>query len=86
VKKLLVPLLALLNVISGFAVVASTQDARNLTSRLQVLEARQWFLRDESSRLLLELSAYTQMSRVDSIAAQIEFVSPSPSEIRVVRP
>jgi cell division protein FtsL len=50
------------------------------------LEARQWFLRDESSRLLLELSAYTQMSRVDSIAAQMDLVSPSPSEIRVVRP
>ena len=85
-KKLLVPGLALLNLISGLAVVASTQDARNLTSRLQVLEAHQWFLRDESSRLLLELSAYTQMSRVDSIAAQIDLVSPSPSEIRVVRP
>jgi len=86
VKKLLLPVLALLNLISGLAVVASTQDTRNLTSRLQVLEARQWFLRDESSRLLLELSAYTQMSRVDSIAAQIDLVSPSPSEIRVVRP
>ena len=85
-KKLLVPVLAFLNLISGLAVVASTQDARNQTSRLQVLEARQWFLRDESSRLLLELSAYTQMSRVDSIAAQIDLVSPSPSEIRVVRP
>ena len=85
-KKLLLPVLALLNLISGLAVVASTQDTRNLTSRLQVLEARQWFLRDESSRLLLELSAYTQMSRVDSIAAQIDLVSPSPSEIRVVRP
>jgi cell division protein FtsL len=86
VKRLLVPVLALLNLFSGIAVIASTQDARNLTSRLQVLEARQWFLRDESSRLLLELSAYTQMSRVDSIAAQMDLVSPSPSEIRVVRP
>ena len=85
-KKLLVPVLVLLNLVSGLAVVASTQDARNLTSRLQVLEARQWFLRDESSRLLLELSAYTQMSRVDAIAAKIDLVSPSPSEIRVVRP
>ena len=85
-KKLLVPVLALLNLVSGLAVVASTQDARNLTSRLQVLEARQWFLRDESSRLLLELSAYTQMSRVDAISAKIYLVSPSPSEIRVVRP
>jgi cell division protein FtsL len=55
-----------------------------MTTQLQVAESRQWFLRDESSRLLLELSTYTRMDRVDQIGADMGMVAASPTQIRVV--
>lgn len=77
-------LLALAVVLSGFAVIGVTQQTRNVTTQLQVAESRQWFLRDESSRLLLELSTYTRMDRVDDISADMDMVAASPTQIRVV--
>lgn len=77
-------LLALAAVLSGFAVIGVTQQTRNVTTQLQVAESRQWFLRDESSRLLLELSTYTRMDRVDDISADMGMVAASPTQIRVV--
>lgn len=77
-------LLALAVVLSGFAVIGVTQQTRNVTTQLQVAESRQWFLRDESSRLLLELSTYTRMDRVDDISADMGMVAASPTQIRVV--
>jgi cell division protein FtsL len=70
--------------LSGFAVISVTQETRNLTSRLQLAESRQWFLRDESSRLLLELSTYTRMDRVDAISAEMGMVPASPTQIQVM--
>lgn len=77
-------LLALAVVLSGFAVISVTQQTRNVTTQLQVAESRQWFLRDESSRLLLELSTYTRMDRVDDISAEMGMVAASPTQIQVV--
>ncbi|MDG0978931.1 MAG: cell division protein FtsL [Halieaceae bacterium] len=77
-------LLALAVMLSGFAVISVTQQTRNVTTQLQVAESRQWFLRDESSRLLLELSTYTRMDRVDQIGADMGMVAASPTQIRVV--
>jgi cell division protein FtsL len=77
-------LLALAVVLSGFAVISVTQQTRNVTTQLQMAESRQWFLRDESSRLLLELSTYTRMDRVDEISADMDMVAASPTQIRVV--
>ena len=77
-------LLALAVVLSGFAVIGVTQQTRNVTTQLQVAESRQWFLRDESSRLLLELSTYTRMDRVDDISADMDMGAASPTQIRVV--
>lgn len=77
-------LLAFSVVLSAFAVVSVTQQTRNVTTQLQVAESRQWFLRDESSRLLLELSTYTRMDRVDDIGADMGMVAASPTQIKVV--
>ena len=77
-------LLAFAVVLSGFAVISVTQQTRNVTTQLQVAESRQWFLRDESSRLLLELSTYTRMDRVDDISAEMGMVAASPTQIQVV--
>lgn len=77
-------LLALAVVLSGFAVISVTQQTRNVTTQLQVAESRQWFLRDESSRLLLELSTYTRMDRVDDISAEMGMLAASPTQIQVV--
>ena len=77
-------LLALAVVLSGFAVISVTQQTRNVTTQLQMAESRQWFLRNESSRLLLELSTYTRMDRVDEISADMDMVAASPTQIRVV--
>lgn len=77
-------LLALAVLLSGFAVISVTQATRNVTTELQVAENRQWFLRDESSRLLLELSTYTRMDRVDQIGAEMGMLAASPTQIQVV--
>lgn len=77
-------LLAFAVLLSGFAIIGVTQETRNVTTQLQVAESRQWFLRDESSRLLLELSTYTRMDRVDEISADMDLVPASPTQIRVV--
>ena len=52
---------------TAFAVVAVTQVNRGVTGELQRAEAQQWFLRDESVRLALELSTSARMDRVDRI-------------------
>ncbi len=77
-------LLVLAVLLSGFAVISVTQATRNVTTELQVAENRQWFLRDESSRLLLELSTYTRMDRVDQIGAEMGMLAASPTQIQVV--
>ncbi len=69
---------------TAFAVVAVTQVNRGVTGELQRAEAQQWFLRDESGRLALELSTYARMDRVDRISREMDMVEPSQSGIVVV--
>ena len=55
---------------SAFAVIHSTHSCRELYTRLQVLESRQWHLQEDYGRLLLEESTWASHHRVEKVARE----------------
>ncbi|TGD74070.1 cell division protein FtsL [Mangrovimicrobium sediminis] len=81
----LVALVAVLG--SAFAVIHSTHACRELYASLQVLEARQWHLQEDHSRLLLEESTWASHYRVEKVArGELGMVEPDLARYRVVTP
>ncbi len=86
-QRVLAALLALLCVLSAFVVIRSTHETRQLYARLQVLEARQWFLQEDHGRLLLEKSYWGSHHRVATEARdKLKFAAPALSQLRLVTP
>lgn len=54
--------------LSAFAVIQSTHACRSLYSKLQVLEADQWYLQEDYGRLLLEESTWASHYRIERVA------------------
>ena len=75
----------LLVVLSSFAVIHSTHATRELYTRLQVLESRQWHLQEDYGRLLLEESTWASHYRVEKVArAELDMAEPDLAHYRVV--
>lgn len=73
--------------LSAFAVIHSTHACRDLYTRLQELEARQWHLQEDYGRLLLEESTWASHYRVERVArAELQMVEPDLGRYRVVEP
>lgn len=73
--------------LSAFAVIHSTHACRELYTRLQELEARQWNLQEDYGRLLLEESTWASHHRVERVArTELRMVEPDLSLYRVVEP
>lgn len=74
-------------VLSAFAVIQSTHACRELYSRLQVLETRQWSLQEDYGRLLLEESAWASHHRVERVArGELGMAEPDLQRYRLVAP
>ncbi len=72
---------------SAFLVIYSSHNCRQLYAQLQTLEADQWYLQEDYSRLLLEQSAWASHYRVEKVAtSKLKMHSPLVSDLRVVRP
>lgn len=54
--------------LSAFAVIQSTHACRSLYSKLQALEADQWYLQEDYGRLLLEESTWASHYRIEQVA------------------
>ena len=73
-------------VASAFAVIHSTHSCRELYTRLQVLESRQWHLQEDYGRLLLEESTWASHHRVEKVARQeLGMAEPDLTHYKVVR-
>ena len=71
---------------SAFAVIHSTHSCRELYTRLQVLESRQWHLQEDYGRLLLEESTWASHRRVEKVArGELGMTEPDLANYRVVR-
>lgn len=74
-------------VLSAFFVIHSSHACRQLYAELQGLEADQWFLQEDYSRLLLEESAWASHHRVEKVATgELDMHSPGMQELKVVTP
>lgn len=74
-------------VLSAFLVIHSSHACRQLYAELQGLEADQWFLQEDYSRLLLEESAWASHHRVEKVATgELDMRSPQMQELKVVTP
>lgn len=83
----LVLAVAALVLASAFGVIHATHTCRTLYAQLQDLEAGQWHLQEEYSRLLLEQSTWASHHRVEKVAtAELEMHPPTMDELQVVRP
>jgi cell division protein FtsL len=83
----LTPLSILAVVASAFLVIRSSHECRQLYATLQGLEAEQWYLQEDYSRLLLEQSAWASHYRVEKVATgELQMHSPAVEELRVVVP
>jgi len=72
--------------VSALAVIHSTHACRELYTRMQVLEARQWHLQEDYGRLLLEESTWASHYRVEKVARnELEMTEPDLARYRVVR-
>ena len=79
--------LAVLVIVSAFAVIHSTHASRELYTRLQELEARQWYLQEEYGRLLLEESTWASHYRVERVArSELDMAEPDLARYTVVAP
>ena len=79
--------LALAVVVSGLAVVDATHRARSLFGELEQLRVERDALLERRGRLLLERSAFSAYSRVESIAVQeLEMKLPRPADTELVAP
>ena len=54
--------------LSAFGVIYSSHACRQLYAQLQDLEAGQWYLQEDYSRLLLEQSTWASHYRVEKVA------------------
>ncbi len=72
---------------SAFAVISSSHACRQLYAQLQVLEAAQWHLQEEYSRLMLEQSTWASHYRVEKVAgAELGMKPPAIDHLVVVTP
>ena len=72
---------------SSFGVISSTHECRQLYAQLQVLEASQWYLQEDYSRLLIQESTLASHYRVEKVAgAELGMQSPAIEQVRVVLP
>lgn len=62
--------LALLILVSTFAVIHATHSCRGMYARLQELESSQWYLQEDYGRLLLEHSTWASHYRVEKVAME----------------
>ncbi len=73
--------------ISAFGVIYSTHACRELYAQLQDLEAGQWHLQEDYSRLLLEQSTWASHHRVEKVAtAELEMLPPTIENLQVIKP
>ncbi|MFV0477214.1 MAG: cell division protein FtsL [Parahaliea sp.] len=85
-RVLVIALLAAV-VASAFMVIHSSHICRQLYASLQTLEADQWYLQEDYSRLLLEQSTWASHYRVEKVATdKLNMHSPAVAELKVVRP
>ncbi|MEM1111677.1 MAG: cell division protein FtsL [Pseudomonadota bacterium] len=71
----------------SFAVIQSTHACRHLYAQLQVLEASQWYLQEDYSRLLIQQSTLASHYRVEKVAGEaLSMQSPEIEQVRVVQP
>ncbi len=78
-------LLLLAVVWSAVGVVQTTHECREHYARLQGLQAREWHLRDDWGRLLLEESAWASPHRVGRLARErLAMRPPEPGETKLV--
>ncbi|TDG15085.1 cell division protein FtsL [Seongchinamella unica] len=71
---------------SAFAVIHSTHSCRELYTRLQILESRQWHLQEDYGRLLLEESTWASHHRVEKVArGELGMAEPDLASYKVVR-
>jgi len=74
-------------VLSAFGVIHSSHSCRGLYAQLQELEASQWYLQEDYSRLLLEQSTWASHHRVEKVAGrELGMLAPPALEIKVVTP
>ena len=79
--------MVLATVASAFAVIHASHSCRELYARLQGLEADQWYLQEDYSRLLLEQSAWASHYRVEKVAtSELGMQAPALNELKVVQP
>lgn len=73
--------------LSALAVIYSSHACRQLYAQLQDLEAGQWHLQEDYSRLLLEQSTWASHHRVEKVAtAELGMRPPSLERLMVVSP
>ncbi|MEP0203443.1 MAG: cell division protein FtsL [Halioglobus sp.] len=74
-------------VLSAFGVIHSSHGCRGLYAQLQDLEATQWYLQEDYSRLLLEQSTWASHHRVEKVAGrELDMLAPPALEMKVVAP
>lgn len=72
---------------SALTVVHASHTCRQLYAQLQSLEADQWYLQEDYSRLLLEQSTWASHYRVEKVAEdELGMQPPVMAELRVVTP
>ena len=71
--------------LSAFAVIHATHSCRAFYAELQKLESRQWHLKEDYGRLLLEQSTWASHHRVETVAREaLQMAPPQLSDFRVV--
>jgi len=71
--------------ISAFGVIFSSHACRELYAQLQDLEAGQWHLQEDYSRLLLEESTWASHHRVEKVATtELSMQPPAVESLQVV--
>ncbi|MBA6412967.1 cell division protein FtsL [Parahaliea sp. F7430] len=87
VQRVFASILMLTVVGSAFAVIHSSHACRQLYAELQGLEADQWYLQEDYSRLLLEQSTWASHYRVEKVAtSELSMQPPVIEEQKVVSP
>ncbi|MFT6287191.1 MAG: cell division protein FtsL [Alcanivorax sp.] len=73
--------------LSAFGVIYSSHACRQLYAQLQDLEAGQWYLQEDYSRLLLEQSTWASHYRVEKVATtELGMGPPALERLMVVSP
>lgn len=72
---------------SAFAVIHSTHSCRALYAELQKLESRQWHLKEDYGRLLIEQSYLASHVKVESKARdKLNMAPPALAAFKVIQP